>query len=183
MSVVPIGCANDTTTMYEENAILVYGDLSTGLSFPDPLVPNTPRLYSIKAGNPLRAGRIDRYNVSVSFLITVVTPSSNPRTLLRMSIGGIPYTVTLPPPYPPGPQTQPGNGSTSGPPNPTLCKAYTWVDASDGPQSIELSATGSCLTDAGNGLNVGIVWSALTGDTGVFEISNIVFNYTYAGPQ
>lgn len=177
MSVVPIGCANDTTAMYEENSTMLYGDLattSTLLSFPDPIVKGTKQYYQIKSGNPLRAGQIDRYNVSVSILIGITTPETG-NGLFVVAVGGIPYT------YSTGSGTNPGNGDPGAPPNPTSAKASAATIGMT-ESTYEIDITGSCLVDAANGLRVGIFFGG-TSTTAVLTLNNILYNYTYAGPQ
>lgn len=98
MSAVPVGCANDTTTLYEENtAIISTGNLVTGLgSVPLPpggtinytLVP--PRAY---AGDPA---------VPVTYLMTVnasfsvsVPPGQLDASELQLNVGGNPAVPNI----------------------------------------------------------------------------------------
>lgn len=170
MSVVPIGYANATTAMYEENGEPVTGELAS-LSFPDPILPGVVSTYSIKSGSPVVSNQ-QAYDVDVTFILGIKTPTNGGVGTLRCVVGGIPFLDSTG-------QSNLGNGDPRLPVNPTQVRG-SFASSSFVGTSVELNITGSCLISSINGLTVGLLWSPGT-DTASIELTNIVYNYTGRG--
>lgn len=176
MSLLPTGYANDTSSCFEANSDIVYGGLLLD-SFPDPLVKDVQSTYVLKTGNPLRTGQRDQYSISVTILLDISTPSSETGNKIRSCIGGIPYL------YLPTNQTNPGDGNTSPPPNPTQVCNIVYTSTIIGSTTAEINITGNCVILAENGIKIGILYTGDTVSTTQFNITNILYNYRYLGPQ
>jgi hypothetical protein len=176
MSLVPIGYANDTSSCFETNEDIVYGGLLLE-TFPDPLVKSVQSTYVLKTGNPLKAGQKDQYSVNVTILLDISTPSNEGGNKIRSCVGGIPYLFV------PLNQTNPGDGNTGPPPNPTQITNMTYTSTLINSTSAEINITGNCIVLAENGIKIGILYSGDTVSTTEFNVTNILYNYRYLGPQ